>query len=151
MDPLINCATVAKSSAQEATSVHCEQSSENTGKLIGGSMQPRQRCRKPCDFGSRGMSIEGLIESVWPHGPTWLQQSEDKWTVPWCQENEFEPMQNTSTTATEAKLDQYLTEDDTVNRTRNVFAYCMRFKTKEKGAFKADEIHQADQILFRFV
>ena len=27
----------------------------------------------------------------------------------------------------------------------------MRFKTKQKGTLKADEIHQAEQILFRFV
>ena len=27
----------------------------------------------------------------------------------------------------------------------------MRFKTKQKGALKADAIHQAEQILFRFV
>ena len=27
----------------------------------------------------------------------------------------------------------------------------MRFKTKQKGTFKADKIHQAEQILFRFV
>ena len=27
----------------------------------------------------------------------------------------------------------------------------MRFKTKQKGPLKADEIHQAEQILFRFV
>ena len=45
---LINSATVATSSAQETTSVCCEQSSGNTGKLIDGSMETRQRYRKPC-------------------------------------------------------------------------------------------------------
>ena len=27
----------------------------------------------------------------------------------------------------------------------------MRFKTKQKGPFKAEEIHQAEQILFQFI
>ena len=41
-------ATVATGSAQETTSIRCEQSSGNIGKLMDGSMETRQRCRKPC-------------------------------------------------------------------------------------------------------
>ena len=46
--------------------------------------------------GTRGMSIEGLRESVWLKGPAWLQKDEDDWPKPWCQENELEPEQVTS-------------------------------------------------------
>ena len=49
------------------------------------------------------MSIEGLKESMWLYGPAWLQRSEDNWSKPWCQENELEPEQATSTVATETK------------------------------------------------
>ena len=45
---LINSATVATGSAQETISIRCEQSSGNIGILIDGSMETRQRCRKPC-------------------------------------------------------------------------------------------------------
>ena len=58
----------------------------------------------PSDLRTRGMSIEGLKESVWLNGPAWLQRSEDKGPKPWCQENELEPEQVTSTVATETKL-----------------------------------------------
>ena len=87
----------------------------------------------PADIGTRGMFIEGLKES--------------------CQENELAPEQVTSTVATETKLEQVFDwrRYSTFNRIRNFIAYCMRFKTKQKGTLKADDIHQAEQIMFRFV
>ena len=48
LDRLINCYAVHTSSAQETTSVCCEQSCGNTGKFIDGSMGKRQGCWKPC-------------------------------------------------------------------------------------------------------
>ena len=60
----------------------------------------------PADIGTRGMSIEGLKESVWLNGPAWLQADEEKWPKPWWQVNELEPEQVMSTVATETKLDQ---------------------------------------------
>ena len=60
----------------------------------------------PADNGTRGMSIEGLKESVRLNGPAWLERSKDNWPKPWCQENELEPEQVTSTVATETNLDQ---------------------------------------------
>ena len=105
------------------------------------------------DTETRGMSIEGLKESVWLNGPAWLQADEEKWPKPWCQENELEPEQVTSTVVTETKLDQMFDwrRYSSFSRIRNFIAYCMRFKTKQKGTLKAVEIHQAEQILFRFV
>ena len=60
----------------------------------------------PADIGTRGISLEGLRESVWLDGPAWLQKDEDDWPKPWCQENALEPEQVTSTVATETNLDQ---------------------------------------------
>ena len=99
------------------------------------------------------MSIEGHKESVWLNGPAWLQADEEMWPKAWCQVNEVEAKQATSTVATENKLDQLFDwrRDSTFNRIRNFISYCMRFKTKQRGTLKADEIHQAEQILFRFV
>ena len=107
----------------------------------------------PADIGTRGMSIEGLKESVWLNGPAWLHADEEKWPKLWCQVNELEPEQVMSTVATETKLDQIFDwrRYSSFNRIRNFIAYCMSFKTKQKGPLKADEIHQAEQILFRFV
>ena len=66
---------------------------------------------------------------------------------------ELEPEQVTSTVATETKLEQLFDwrRYSTFNRISNFIAYCMRFKTKQKGTVKTDEIHQAEQILFQFV
>ena len=50
LDQLNDGNAVATSSAQCTTSVRCEQSSENTGKLIDWSMETRQSCRKPCRY-----------------------------------------------------------------------------------------------------
>ena len=107
----------------------------------------------PADIGTRGMPIEVLKESVWLNAPAWLQANEENCPKPWCQVNELEPEQVTSTVATETKLEQLfdLKRYSTFIQIRNFIAYCMRFKTKQKGTLKADEIHQAEQIIFRFV
>ena len=107
----------------------------------------------PADIGTRGMSIEGLKKSVWLNGPAWLQADKLKRPKPLCQQNELEPEQVMSTVATENKLDQLFDwrRYSTFNRIGNFIAYCMRFQTKQKGTLKADEIHQAEPILFRFV
>ena len=99
------------------------------------------------------MSIEGLKKSVWLNGPAWLQADEEKWPKPWCQVNEVEAEQATSTVATENKLDQLFDwrRYSTFNRIRYFIAYSMRFKTKQRGTLKVKEIHQAEQKLFRFV
>ena len=99
------------------------------------------------------MSIEGLKESVWLNGPAWLQADEEKWPKLWCQVNELEPEQVMSTIATETKLYQIFDwrRYSSFNRIRNFIAYCMRFRTKQKGILKSDEIHHAEQILFRFI
>ena len=67
-----------------------------------------------------------------------------------CRGTEQEVPAKMSTVATETKLDQIFDwrRYSSFNRIRNVFAYCMRFNTKQKGPLKADEIHQAEQILF---
>ena len=107
----------------------------------------------PADIGTRGMSVEGLREFVCLNGQAWLQADEEKWPKPWCQEIELEPVQVTSTVATETKLDQMFDwrRYSSFNRIRNFIAYCMKFRIKQKGTQKADEIRQAEQILFRFV
>ena len=102
-----------------------------------------QRVENPADIGTRGMSVDGLLESVWLNGPSWLQADEEKWPKPWCHLNEVEAEQATSTVATENKLDQLYDwrRCSTFNRVINFIAYCMRFKTKQRGTLKADEIH----------
>ena len=43
------------------------------------------------------------------------------------------------------------TRYSTFNQILSFIAYCMRFKTKQRGTLKEEEIHQAEQILFRFI
>ena len=107
----------------------------------------------PADIGTRGMSIGGLKESVRLNGPAWLHIDEEEWPKPWCQANKVEAEQTTSTVAAETKLPQTFDWDhySSFDRIRNFIAYCMRFKIKQKGPLKADEIHGAEQILLRFV
>ena len=99
------------------------------------------------------MYNECLKLSVRLNGPAWLQADEEKWPKPWCQVNEVEAEQATSTMATENKLDQLFDwrRYSTFNQIRNFIAYCMRLNTKHRGTLKADEIQQAQEILFRFV
>ena len=77
----------------------------------------------------------------------------EKWPKPWCQVNEVEAEQATGSVATETELDQLFNWRgySIFKRITNFLAYCMRFKTKQKGPLKTDEFHQAEQILFRFV
>ena len=107
----------------------------------------------PADIGTRRMSIESLRESVWLNGRAWHQPDEEKWPKQWCQVNEVEAEQATSTVATENKLEHLFDwrRYSTFNRIGNFTAYCKRFKTKQRGTLKADKIHQAEQILFWFV
>ena len=65
-------------------------------EILGNSSMVQLRHVKgvenPADIGTRGMSIEGLKESVWLNGQAWLQRSVDNWPKkPSCQENELEP------------------------------------------------------------
>ena len=101
------------------------------------------------DIGTRGIVVGSLKESVWINRPAWLQADEENWPKPWCQVNELEPEKFTSTVATETKQDQLFDwrRYSTFNRIRNFIAYCKRFKTRQKCTLKADEIHQAEQIL----
>ena len=70
-----------------------------------------------------------------------------------AQENEVEAEQAISIVAKETQVKQTFDWNrySSFNEIRNFIAYCMKFKTKEKGPLKAEEIHQAEQILFRFV
>ena len=67
--------------------------------------------------------------------------------------NEVEAEQAIATVATETDPDQLIDwrRYNSFNRIRKIIAFCMSFKMKQKGPLKADEIHQAEQILFRFV
>ena len=60
----------------------------------------------PANIGTRGMSIEDLKQSRWINRPAWLQTEEENWPKPWCQVNEAEAEQTTSTVTTETELDQ---------------------------------------------
>ena len=107
----------------------------------------------PADVVTRSMSIKGLKESGWLNGPAWLQTDEEKRPKLWCQVNEADAEQVTSTVATETELEQLFdrTRYSTSNRTRNLIAYCLRFKMKQNCNLKAEEIHQVEQKLFKFV
>ena len=150
LDRLINGTAVTTSSAQESTGVRCEQSSGNTGKLIHGSIETSKGVENPADIGTRGMSIEDLKKSVFLNGQAWLQRSEDTLPKPWCQENELEPEQITSTVAIESKLGQLFDQRQwsSFNQIRNFIAYCIRYKTKQKEPLKAEEIELAEQFFF---
>ena len=79
----------------------------------------------PADIGSSVMSIESLKEFGWLSGPAWLQKDKEKWPKPWCQVNEAEAEQVTSSVATETELDQLIDwrRYSTVNKIRNFIAY----------------------------
>ena len=100
---------------------------------------------KPADIGLRGMSIESLLESGWLNGSALLQTDEEIWPQPFCQLNEVEAEPAASTVHTETKLDQFFDwrQYTSFNRIKNFLAYRKRFKTKQKGSLKADEIYQA--------
>ena len=62
--------------------------------LENSSMDQWRRVKgveNPADIGTRGMSTEGLKESVWLNGQAWLQRDKDKCPKPWFQKNELEP------------------------------------------------------------
>ena len=107
-------------------------------------MDTRQRCPKTQPTSEREECPSKASKS--PYG----YRQDEKWPKPWCQVNEVEAEQATSTVATENKLDQLFDwrRYSTFNRIRNFIAHYMRFKTKQRGTLKADDIHQAEQIMF---
>ena len=90
------------------------------------------------DIWTRGMSFEAPRESVWLSGLAWLKNYEDDWQKPWCQENEVEAEQAIRTLATEIQVEQTFDWNrySSFNKIRNFIAFCMTFKTKEKGPSK---------------
>ena len=105
------------------------------------------------DIGARVMIIERLREFKWWNRPAGQQKEEDKWPIPWCQENKLETEQALSALATETQVKQPFNWNhySCFNGIRNFIAYHMRFKTMQRGHLKSDKTHQAEQILFRFV
>ena len=95
----------------------------------------------PADIGTRGMSIESLKESGWLNGPACLQTDEEKYPKRWCQVNEAEAEQVTSSAVTETELDQLFDwrRYSSFNQIRNFIAYCMRFKTKQIKSIKQNK------------
>ena len=80
----------------------------------------------PSDIGTRGISIEGLKESVWLNGPAWLQTDEENWPRPWNQTTqEVEDVQITIHATAEMKSEQFFDWQrySNFNRIRNVIAY----------------------------
>ena len=67
--------------------------------------------------------------------------------------NEIEAEPAISTVAAETHVEQPFDWNrySSFNEIKNFIAYCRRLKKKEKGPLKAEEIHQAEQILFRCV
>ena len=123
------------------------------GILENSSMDQWRRGKgdeNPANSATRGIHIEGFNESMCLNGRAWPKQSEDKWPKPWCQEKYFEPERVTSTLTSGTKLDQLFDwrRYSTFKQIRNFIAFCMRFKTKQKGPLKADTINQAEQKLF---
>ena len=116
-------------------------------------METCQRHRKPSRYWHKRDVHRRSQGFRWLNGPSWLQTDEEKWPKPWCQVNEAEAEHVTSSLATETELDQLFDwrRYNTFNRIRKFIVYCMRFTTKQKGPLNADEIHQAEQKLFRFV
>ena len=71
----------------------------------------------PAHIGNRGMSIEGIRESVWLKGQAWLQKDEDDWLKPSCQEKEVEAEQAISTVATETQV-EFCSKSKTFNNAK---------------------------------
>ena len=67
--------------------------------------------------------------------------------------NEAEAEQATGTVVTETELDQLFDwrRYNSFNQIRNFIPYYIGSKKKQKGPLKAEEVNQAEQILFRFV
>ena len=75
------------------------------------------------------------------------------WPNQWCQLNDLEDEQATSTLAAVTKLNQLFDwrGESSFNWFRNYTEYLKKSKTKRKELLKADEIDQAEQVLIQFV
>ena len=108
LDQFINSHAVVTASSQEKQIFVANRAAE---KLENSSMDQCRHVKgveNPADIGTTWMPIEGLKESVWLNGLARLQSAEEKWSKPWCQVNEFEAEQATSTVAIETEPDRLI-------------------------------------------
>ena len=75
-----------------------ENSSMDQGRLVKG-------IESPANFGTRGISNEGLKDFGWLNGSAWLQTDEEKWPKPLCYVHKVKIEQATCTVATETMPD----------------------------------------------
>ena len=68
-----------------------------------------------------------------------------------CQENESEPQQTMIAVATETQAYRPIEWNHYSRSNRIGYFISHRKRFKKNGALKADNIHQVEQILFRFV
>ena len=102
----------------------------------------------PADIGTRGISIEGLISSIWFPGPPFLRESIDSW-----------PMQPSFVQSEEAisaavSVQPPLIDWDRFSRydkLRRVVAYLLRVKNRNKGALSPEELLEAENKIWSLV
>ena len=148
LERFIHSVTVVTINSHKTTIVCSKQGSRNTGEVFFRLIETCQSHRKPCrylkkrDIQWKSQGIRAVKRGAL------LKKEEESWPKPWFQANEAEAEQATGTDP-EQLLNRRLNSSYFQIRIFNV--YCMGFETKQKGPLKADEIHQAEQILFRFV
>ena len=106
----------------------------------------------PADIGTRRMSIEGLRDSVWLNGHAY-KRTKISGQSRVVKRTTVGYKQAISALETESQAKQPIDWNryNSFSRITYFIACCMRFTRKQKGPLKEDEIHQAEQILFRFV
>ena len=105
----------------------------------------------PADIGTRGKSVHELEKSEWFTGPAWLREKEVAWpqTSPQLFQQKTEDIEQVFGVVSE-ETDIDCEKFGSFRRMTQIFAYCIRFKSKIKGkVVKTEETQQVIQMLLR--
>ena len=101
--------------------------------------------RNPADIGPRGVTVSQLLESEWLNGPAWLEQNPSHWPEQVKQVDEDDLVLTTNPTQSVIDWSRF----SKFKRMINVVAYCLRFRSKQRGIVAALERQRVEVVIMK--
>ena len=101
----------------------------------------------PADIGTRGVNVSQLLKKEWLNGPAWLKQNPGSWPeqVKLVDDDDIVLMTN----PTESVIDW--SRFSKYKRMINVVVYCLRFRSKQRGAVTALERQKVELTILLMI
>ena len=115
-----------------------DQSTVDEWRHVKGTMNP-------ADIGTGGVTVSQLLESEWLKGPAWLERNPSSWPeqVTLVDDDDIVLMVNPAENVIDwSRFNNY-------KKMVNVVAYCLRFRSKQRGVVTASERQKSELLILQ--